>query len=82
LYECNLFNDQFNTLILWRSPHLLDKNIKAKRLYMDLHDVASNLDWTVERVARIDKVFFKSKYHRSMCPNIPDSKAVIISNGI
>jgi len=81
-YECNLFNDQFNILVLWRSPHLLDKNIKAKKLYMDLHDVASNLDWTVERVARIDKVFFKSKYHRSMCPNIPDSKAVIISNGI
>ena len=81
-YECNLFNDEFNVLILWRSPHLLDMNIKAKKLFMDLHDVASNLDWKPERVARIDKVFFKSKYHRSMVPNIPDSKAVIISNGI
>lgn len=80
-YEIN-WNDTFHTLILWRSPHLLDKEIKAYNLYMDLHDVASQIDWTDKRMERIDKVFFKSLYHRSMLPKLPDSKAVIISNGI
>ncbi len=80
-YEIN-WNDQFYTLILWRSPHLLDRNIKAYNLYMDLHDVASNLDWTPERVKKIDRVFFKSQFHRRMIPNLPDSKVAVISNGI
>ncbi len=76
------YKDEFDTIIFWRSPHLLDKDIKAKRIFMDLHDVASNFDWTPERVKKVTKVFFKSKFHRSMVPNIPDEKAVIISNGI
>ena len=80
-FELN-WKDTFNTLILWRSPHLLDRDIKAKRLYMDLHDVASNLDWTNQRVQKIDKVFFKSKYHRAMVPNLPDEKVAVISNGL
>jgi len=80
-YEIN-WNDTFDTLILWRSPHLLDLPLKANKIFMDLHDVASNLDWTPEREAKVDKVFFKSKYHRDMVPNIADDKAVIISNGI
>ncbi len=80
-YHLN-WKDTFDTLILWRSPHLLDRDIKANRIYMDLHDVASNLDWTEKRVSKVNKVFFKSKYHREMVPNIPDDKVVIISNGI
>jgi tetratricopeptide (TPR) repeat protein len=80
-WEIN-WNDKFNILILWRSPHLLDLEVKAKKIFMDLHDVASNLDWTKERVAKVSKVFFKSEYQRKMLPNVPDEKAVIISNGI
>lgn len=76
------WHDEFNTLILWRSAHLLDLDIKAKRLYMDLHDIASQLDWTPERIAKIDKIFFKSEYHRSNLPKVPDDKCVIIGNGI
>lgn len=76
------WNDTFNILILWRSPHLLDKDIKAKKIFMDLHDVASQLDWNEKRMEKIDKVFFKSKFHRSMIPKLPDSKAVVISNGV
>jgi hypothetical protein len=80
-WEIN-WNDTFDTLILWRSPHLLDLDIHAKKIFMDLHDVASNLDFTPERVKKLTKVFFKSQYQRKMLPNVPDEKAVIISNGI
>lgn len=80
-YELD-WKDQFNILVLWRSPHLLDKDIHAKKLYMDLHDIASQLDWTEERMAKVDKVFFKSNYHRNMLPKLPDSKAQVVSNGV
>lgn len=76
------WSDSFNTLILWRSPHLLDLPIKAKELFMDLHDVASNLDYTPERVKKLDGVFVKSLYHRKFIPAVPDSKVHVISNGI
>lgn len=80
-YELN-WHDEFSTLILWRSPHLLDREIKAKRIFMDLHDIASQLDWSEERMKKVDKVFFKSQWHRSQLPKLPDSKAVVIPNGI
>jgi len=80
-YEIN-WNDTFNVLILWRSPHLLDRDIKAKKLFMDLHDIASQLDWSDKRMEKVDKVFFKSKFHRAMVPKLPEEKVRVISNGI
>jgi tetratricopeptide (TPR) repeat protein len=76
------FKDEFNTLIFWRSPHLLDLDIKANNLYMDLHDISDPTQWTSERINKVDKVFFKSKWHRTNIPQLPDSKAVVISNGV
>lgn len=76
------WKDKFNILILWRSPHLIERVQSAKKLFMDLHDIASQLDWTEERMKKIDKVFFKSQAHRKMLPKLPDEKAVVISNGI
>lgn len=77
------FGDEFQTLILWRSPHLLDMpRFKAKNVWMDLHDIVDPLQWTQERIAKVDKVFFKSKWHRDNLPNLSDDKAVIISNGV
>jgi tetratricopeptide (TPR) repeat protein len=82
-YNLVNFNDKFSTIIFWRSPHLLDiKNLSAKRIFMDLHDIASMEHWTPERVAKVDKIFFKSRWHRRNLPNVPNSKAVVISNGI
>lgn len=80
-YEIN-WKDHFNILILWRSPHLLDREIKAKKLFMDLHDIVSSLDYGPERVAKLDKVFFKSTWHRKQIPQLPEEKAMVISNGI
>jgi tetratricopeptide (TPR) repeat protein len=82
-YNLVNFNDKFSTIIFWRSPHLLDiKNLTAKRIFMDLHDIASMEHWTPERVAKVDKIFFKSRWHRRNLPNVPNSKAVVIGNGI
>ena len=81
-YRMFNWNDEFDTLILWRSPHLLDQDIKAKNLWMDLHDIISPLDWPEGRMSKIDKVFFKSQMHREYLPDLPDKKAVVISNGM
>lgn len=82
-YNTINFHDTFSTIIFWRSPHLLDlPMLKAKRIFMDLHDIASMEHWTPERVKKVDKVFFKSKWHRRNLPNVPNDKAVVISNGI
>lgn len=80
-YTCN-WNDEFNIVILWRAPFMLDRNIKAKKIFMDLHDIASQLDWSDERMKKVTKVFFKSQAHRKMLPKLPEDKAVIVSNGI
>lgn len=76
------WNDKFNIFILWRSPHLIGKVKSARKLFMDLHDVAGQTQWTDKEMNKIDKVFFKSEYHRRNLPKLPDDKAVIISNGI
>lgn len=80
-YEIN-WKDTFDTLILWRSPHLLDRDIKANRVFYDAHDVESQLNWPKERIEKIDGVFFKSQFHRRMIPKLPDEKAITIPNGI
>ena len=61
---------------------MLDRDVSAENIYMDLHDVPSPLDWTPERIEAVDKVFFKSNMHRELLPNVPDDKCVVISNGI
>ena len=82
-YNTINFHDEFSTIIFWRSPHLLDlPMLKAKRVFMDLHDIADMTHWTPARIAKVNKVFFKSKWHRRNLPNVPNDKAVIISNGI
>jgi tetratricopeptide (TPR) repeat protein len=80
-YKMN-WNDNFNILILWRNSGLLDTEIKAKKLYFDAHDVMNQTDWTQERMDKVDKVFMKSNFHRRNIPDLPDSKAVVISNGL
>jgi tetratricopeptide (TPR) repeat protein len=76
------WKDKFNIFILWRSPHLIEKVKNAKKLFMDLHDIAGQTQWGDKEMNKIDKVFFKSEYHRRNLPKLPDEKAVVISNGI
>lgn len=74
--------DYYNTLWIWRVPALLDYGFKARRIVLDMHDVMSNDEFTPERIDAVDKIFVKTNYHRSLYPNVPDEKFVIVGNGI
>lgn len=73
--------DKFNIFIQWRNASLAP-TIKAKKFLVDLHDVVAQPDYSQEVMSAIDGVIFKSEYHRKMLPQLPDEKAIIISNGI
>jgi len=81
-YNTVNWSDTFNILILWRAPYFPDRHIKAKHLYVDFHDVVSQANWTDSGMSKVEKFFFKSKDHRSMLPDLPDEKAIVIGNGI
>jgi len=72
--------DKFNIFIQWRHNHLVNK-VSAKKFYIDLHDVWHDAGYH-DKISGIDKIFVKSKYHRTLGENTPDSKFSIISNGI
>lgn len=74
-------SDKFNIFIQWRNASLAP-TIKAKKFVVDLHDVVSQVDYPKEIINAVDAVIFKSEYHRKMLPDLPDEKAVVISNGI
>ena len=74
--------DTFDTLIIWRNESVLNAPLKAKRIWLDLHDVPESSEYTKERLEKVDKIFVKSNYHRSLLPDVPDEKFVVIPNGI
>ncbi len=75
------YKDSFNIFIQWRSWALATQ-VKARRFYVDLHDVFSGIDISKEDMEHIDSFMVKSQYHRSLAPNIPDEKFTIISNSL
>lgn len=74
--------DHFNILIAWRDIRFFDADFDAKKRYLWLHDIASPLEYTKERVAKINKVFFLSNWHRDNVPDLPEEKVMLTSNGI
>lgn len=74
--------DIFNTLVIWRHTALLDHDIKAKQVLIDMHDTVTDGIFTDHRMAKIDKVLVKSEYHKSLYPSVPESKFEVIGNGI
>jgi glycosyltransferase involved in cell wall biosynthesis len=75
--------DSQDAVILWRWPKPLDWGINAKRLFIDSHDPTNESFFTKRnRLSKINRIFLKSNYHRSLFPNIPDHKVVAIPNGI
>lgn len=75
------YRDATDYLICWRHPRLLDYDLNAKKIFVDLHDVVQEGEFTEKRLAKIDKIFVKTQFHRSLFPNIPDDKFAIIPNG-
>jgi hypothetical protein len=80
-YKLNM-NDTFNIVIVWRQIGFFDREIKAKKTYLWNHDIQNQLEYTPERVKKINKVFFLSKWHRDNVPSLPEEKVMITSNGI
>lgn len=78
-----MFNgkDKWDHLIMWRHPKLIDYDLNAVNIYVDLHDVVPEGEFTEKRLNKIKKIFVKTKAHRVLFPNIPDNKFEIIPNG-
>jgi len=76
------YRDKHDTVIVWRTAKLLDYDINASKVFVDLHDVMPQGEFNEKRLAKIDKIFVKSQFHRELLPNVPDEKFVIIPNGI
>lgn len=74
--------DQFDVLWIWRLPEMFDFTLQARKKILDLHDTMTPHDLTPSRVERIDAIFVKSHYHRSLYPKVADDKFVIVGNGI
>lgn len=70
--------DEFDTLIVWRAPHGIDK-LKARNKLMDVHDKLEAKDLLLYPDVTY---MFKSNYHRNLYPHIPDAQAKVIGNGI
>ena len=76
------YRDKQDIVILWRHPQMLDHEINADKVYVDMHDVIPKEEFTEKRVSRATKIFVKTKFHRSLFPNIPDEKIEIVPNGM
>jgi len=74
--------DEFDVLWVWRLPELFDYDLKARLKILDLHDVMTPAEFSKDRVAKIDKIFVKTNYHRSLYPQVADEKFVVVGNGI
>lgn len=72
--------DHFNIVIAWRNAQLVDK-IKAKKVYLDLHDIYFGGDLE-DKQKNIDKIMVKSYYHKTLGKNLSDDKFLIVSNGV
>jgi tetratricopeptide (TPR) repeat protein len=80
-YEVN-WNDNFNILISWRQIGMYDLPIKARKSYLWNHDIQNPLTYTPERVNKITKAMFLSKWHRANVPSLDESKVMYTGNGL
>lgn len=75
-------DDIFNILIGWRDIRFFDTEFRAKKTYLWCHDIQNPIEYTKERLDRITKVFFLSKWHRENVVELSEDKVMITSNGI
>lgn len=76
------YRDKQDVVILWRWAKPLDAEINAPKIFLDLHDVIPEGELNEKRMERVTKVFVKTKFHRSLFPNVPDNKFCIVPNGL
>ena len=73
-------NDTFDIFTSWRNP-FQTYNIKARRVLVDLHDVTAAEQLMAVR-PEVDTFLVKSRWHRSLYPEIPDKQFATVGNGI
>lgn len=77
------YRDKQDVTIFWRHPKPVDYvDERAGKVFIDMHDVVPKEEFTKERLKKIEKVMVKTKAHRILFPNVPDSQIAIIPNGI
>lgn len=76
------FRDKQDITILWRTPKWADYDINSNKIFIDLHDVIPDGEFTPKRLEKIDKVFVKTNFHQTLFPSIPKDKFIVIPNGI
>jgi len=75
--------DKQDVTIIWRHPKPCDyEELNSDKIFIDMHDVVSDKEFTPKRLSKIDKVFVKTNAHRILFPSIPDEKIAVIPNGI
>ena len=75
--------DKQDIVIIWRFTKPLDRDINANRIFVDLHDTTNERAFTTRnRIAKVTCIFLKSQFQRSLLPNLPAEKLLIIPNGI
>lgn len=74
--------DKQDVTIIWRYPQIITNDINSDKVMLDLHDTIPEYEFTAERLLKVDKIFVKSTFHRSLYPTIPEDKFIIIPNGI
>jgi glycosyltransferase involved in cell wall biosynthesis len=74
--------DKWDAIVLWRTPLMLDYDLNAPMVLVDLHDVISPGEFTDARVKKMTKALVKTNFHRSLFPNLPDDKVAVIPNGL
>lgn len=75
-------DDDFNVFIGWRAIQIFDLSINSKKNYLWLHDVPNVMEFTEDRLKKINKIFVLSEFHRSLLSKIEDDKFLLTSNGI
>lgn len=76
------YRDKQDVVILWRWAKPLDAEINAPKIFLELHDVIPEGELTPKRLEKVQKIFVKSNFHRSLFPNVLDNKFAIIPNGL
>lgn len=76
------YRDKQDVVILWRWAKPLDAEINADKVFIDLHDVIGEGEFTEKRLKKLTKIMVKSKFQREFLEKIPDNKICVIPNGL
>ena len=76
-------HDAIDIFIGWRQPALWEVfTPNTKKNYLWIHDAIQDSEFSLKRLAKIDKVMLLSKFHRSLFPSIPEEKVMYTANGL